>query len=519
MRASSAAAAKAGLQALYNPDRIAGPMARNASGGFDSIKWDDAIARLSAKIGAAQGKVGAINGYGNSTFSTLLNDWMKALGGTTTSFEPFGREAERAANEKTWGKAELAQYNFAAAKHIVSFGADFLETWGPVVEQQRGFAAAHGFHEGTMSPLVFVGPRMSLTGANADTWLNVPAGTEAACGARDGAGCGDEEGQCARRLARDVQAGTRGQGHRAHRGRDHGARRSIRGGLALAGDFGRHSGAASRRYRSVRGGQHPQRCGRQPPAGRSHLGTGIATSDGYGSMLALFDKMGKGEIQVVLVHDANPLYACPKSGKFADNFKKVPFKVSTAQVMDETAAACDLILPNLHALERWDDLTPRAGVMGLMQPVVEPIFPGMHFGDVLFKVSKSVGGALAQFNAASFEEHLKSAWQKVATQKKAGDFDDFWRASLAKGGIFEPVAEADQFRTAAKTDSIAYNKPTFDGTGDYVFLPYPSMQYHDGRGANKPWLLENPDPITKITPAVVGRGAPGHGREAGRARG
>ena len=125
------------------------------------------------------GKIAVLNGYGPSTFTTLLAGLDQGAGREHVAFEPFAREAERAANQKTWGRDDLATYDFAAAKHIVSFGADFLETWGPVVEQQRGFAASHGFHDGTMSRHVFVGPRLSLTAANADEWLNVPAGTEA----------------------------------------------------------------------------------------------------------------------------------------------------------------------------------------------------------------------------------------------------------------------------------------------------------------------------------------------------
>ena len=138
-------------------------MAKNAAGGWDVIKWDDAIARFGAKLGAAHGELAVVNGYGASTFSTMLTKWTSAMGGFYTHFEPFSREAERLANQKSWGRTDLPLYDFAAAKYIVSFGADFLETWGSVVEQQRGFAASHGFNDGTMSRAVFVGPRMSLT--------------------------------------------------------------------------------------------------------------------------------------------------------------------------------------------------------------------------------------------------------------------------------------------------------------------------------------------------------------------
>ncbi|HRP08399.1 MAG TPA: twin-arginine translocation signal domain-containing protein, partial [Gemmatimonadales bacterium] len=142
---------QAGLQALYNPDRIGTPRARNAAGGFDEITWEDAIARLAARLGASNGRMLAINGYGPSTFSTLLEQVMAAGGGRTVRWQAFAREAERSANQRTWGRDDLPEYDFGAADYIVSFGADFLETWGPVVAQQRGFARSHGFSNGSMA--------------------------------------------------------------------------------------------------------------------------------------------------------------------------------------------------------------------------------------------------------------------------------------------------------------------------------------------------------------------------------
>ena len=58
---------------------------------------------------------------------------------------------------------------------------------------------------------------------------------------------------------------------------------------------------------------------------------------------------------------------------------------------DETAAACDLVIPSLHALERWDDSRPRAGVRGLLQPVMEPVFRNMATGDVLLQAARKIG--------------------------------------------------------------------------------------------------------------------------------
>src|SRR5262249_44799489 len=100
------------------------------------------------------------------------------------------------------------------------------------------------------------------------------------------------------------------------------------------------------------------------------FGADLGSGDGYAALADLAAGMDGGQVGVLLVHDANPVYALPKAGGFAERMKKVPFKVSTSMYLDETASLCDLLLPQHHALERWDDAAPRAGVHGLMQPVM-----------------------------------------------------------------------------------------------------------------------------------------------------
>jgi molybdopterin-containing oxidoreductase family iron-sulfur binding subunit len=485
---------QAGLQSLYNPDRLMGPMARNAAGKWDAITWDDAIARFAAKVGAANGALAVVNGYGTSTFSSMLTKWTAALNGFITNFTPFAREPERLANQKTWGRDDLPQYDFAAAKYIVSFGADYLETWGSTVEHQRGFAQSHGFNNGTMARAVFVGPRFSLTAANSDEWLSVPAGAEALVALAMAQVIASKNGHAlAGALAAyapdtvATQAGVTA----AQITTLATAFAAAAPSLAVAGGVGaQHRGAvdlcqAVNTLNEVAGN-----------VGKTvKFFPRVQATDGYGAVQKLFDRMQQGEFQVVLVHDANPLYTLPASGNFTAAFRKVAFKVSTAPILDETAAECDLILPNLHGLERWDDLMPQAGVNGLLQPVIEPVRPGMHTGDVLLKASKIIAGPVASFDAPTFETYLKTAW---AANLKSADTETAWREALGRGGVFDASVAPDPVKAVAGAVPT-YTTPTFDGTGEYVFMPYPSMQYYDGRGANKPWLLENPDPITKVT--------------------
>lgn len=501
-RGTLCARGQAALQGLYNPDRLAGPMARAAGGGFESITWDDALGRLAQQLGAAQGRVAVVSGAGPGTFADLLSGWTAALGGRVVRYEPFDREPVRTASRQVFGLDEVPLYDFARARYIVSFGAEFLETWGPTVEQQRGFAASHGAG-GEMAKHVAISPRMSLTGMNADEWMPVTPGSEAAL---------------ALAMANVILS------ERTSAPPDANALRNVLGryttelaaretGLAaeaitlLAREF-----ASASPSLAVPTGITGQHRGAVDAAAAVHVlnyvagnvgdtvrfGARLATGDGFGALQDLTTLMQSGGVSVLVVHEANPAYAVPRKAGFAEAMARVPFKVSTSPYLDETAAACDLLLPNHHALERWDDLKPRAGVHGLMQPVMEPVFRTRATGDVLLQTAQRMGGAMGGFTAPTFEAHLKTAWAGVARSRGAGDTEAFWRSALQHGGLYDdaPAATARLAPTAAQ---VGYTAPVFDGDGEFTFLACPSPMLMDGRGANRPWLLENPDPVTKIT--------------------
>src|SRR5574341_1545436 len=179
-RGKLCARGQAALQGQYNTDRVRGPMARNASGGFDPISWEDAGTRVGERLGAASGaQVWCVTGNEAGTFDRLITEWLGALGSSgRVVYEPFGYEALRHATREVFGTDELPWYDFAAARHVVSFGADFLETWASPIEYTRGFVASHAYANGKMGRLVHIEPRMSLTGQNADEWVAPVPGTE-----------------------------------------------------------------------------------------------------------------------------------------------------------------------------------------------------------------------------------------------------------------------------------------------------------------------------------------------------
>jgi anaerobic selenocysteine-containing dehydrogenase/Fe-S-cluster-containing dehydrogenase component len=489
---------QAALQGLYNPGRLKGPMARGADGKLKEISWDDAIAQLAAKLGTAGNRIAAISGTGRGTFSDLLSDWVGALGGRVVRYQPFASEPLRAANRQVFGQDQLAAHDFGKAKYIVSFGADFLETWPGSIEHERGFAQAHGFTEGEVAKFVYLAPRMNLTGLNADEWHPVRPGSEAALAL------------AMANILLELRGGN--PGLRSALSSYTSAMAAQETGLPVATiERLAHEFGAARPSLAVAGGVGSQHPGAVEVCAAVNLlnyvagnlgetvrfGADLDAADGYAALDGLLSAIDGGQVAVLLVHDANPAYTLPKASNFSARLKKVGYKVSTSMYLDETSALCDLLLPQHHALERWDDLRPRTGVYNLMQPVMEPVFNTLPAGDVLLRTAKKLGGPLARFTAPSYQAHLQSRWQALAATRRDKDFAAFWHNAVQHGGLFVESAPTP-ISLAPGAGQVKYTRPAFEGNGDFVFAAYPHDMLYDGRGANKPWLLENSDPVTKI---------------------
>ena len=499
---------QAGLEGVYNPDRVTGPLARNAQGKLEAISWDDALARLTAKIKAARGKgIAFLTANESGSFGDLVAEWTRAVGGKHVGYEPFAFEALREGNRIAFGTAAVPWYDFAGARYILSFGADFLDTWLSPVGYQHAFSRAHGFNSAradAMAKLVFVGPRMTLTGMNADEWIAPVPGTEgvlalalAAVIVRERlAPLSPDVGRLKELLNRHtpgVVARVAGVGAEAieRLAREFAAVRGGRGGLAVAGGMAAHYPNGADIVAAVNVLNYVVGA-----VGKTVKFGPNQSVEGAGSFRQMSDLVGEmetGKVALLLVHGANPGHSL--TGAFWQAWGKVGYKVSFSPYLDETASAADLVLPDLHPLEQWNDSRPRAGVWALQQPVMQPVFPDTrHAGDVLLRVAGKSG---------TFKDYLQTSWRSLHARYGRGkSFEAFWEEALQHGGVYGD-GPAQAVRLGAQVTQIMGDPPEaprLDGaTGDPVLVVFPSPVLHDGRGANKPWLQELPDPVSKIT--------------------
>jgi Anaerobic dehydrogenases, typically selenocysteine-containing len=175
---------QAAVQGIYNPDRIKSPLLKEKDG-WRALSFSDAENLLRSRIKEAADKgPNRIRMLTEVVGDTLLHLFTRSLNQWDSTnpmvFETFAYESLKTANEKVFGVKGLPSYHMEKADLLVSFGADFLETWLSPVEYARKFKEMHSLHDGKKGFFVHISPYQSLTGANSDLWISCNPGKEAA---------------------------------------------------------------------------------------------------------------------------------------------------------------------------------------------------------------------------------------------------------------------------------------------------------------------------------------------------
>jgi len=493
-RGALCARGQSALQGLYNPDRYRGPMVRR-DGQLQPVSWDDALQLFVQKINETRSRGGAanavfINQHESGSFPGFLDGWLGGFGMPGhLSYDAGADHAAIAANRQTYGVA-WPKLDFGAAQLVVSIGADFLDGWGAMVPQQLDFADARANHE--KSPrLIYVGPRRALTGLNADQGIDCKPGSEMAI-VRMLAGQLPIEGVA---LATGVAA-------------------------SVLDAFVREFAAAKPNMVVAGGGGvdglEVALAANQLNQSQGNVGVTIKPNEGYlgfdrmaspAELRALTQRMNSGGVSLLMVRGANPAFTLPKSVGFAAAMAKVPFKVSFSSVPDETSELADLILPDHHSLEQWGDAEPIRGTISLQQPAMDPVFDSRATSDVLIAAAKKDPGSAARYQMNDYRSWLIGRFPGGAAGLTAA-----LPRAIASGSLGEST-------TARPVPAVSAAAPIEQSSGNMYLVVYPHPMIGDGRGANKPWLQEIPDPVTKICWQTVAEMNPATAEKMGLANG
>ena len=569
---------QAALQGLYNPDRFRGPQRRrttNAAAGqsvFEPLGWEEAETELAERIRALveagnADRIAVVTPLLSGTLDALVDRWAAAVGGARRlRYEAFAYEPLRAANRILFDRPAVPSHDFGGADLIVSFGADFLETWLSTVSQSRAFADARRPENGGTVRAVHFEPRLSLTASSADEWIRIEPGAEGAVAAAmvrtiveegrvQAAGITGNDLARIRALVADstpeaaaarsgVSAGRIVQLARAFSDPGAGPGRTLAAGVgvAVSGPDATATQVAVGLLNYVAGN-----IGETVRFAQDGLWDNTSTC---ADLLDLAGAMRDGSIEVLVLHQVNPVHTLPAAADFAGALDAVPFVAATSSWPDETTARADLILPSHTPLESWGDHRPAAGQYGLMQPAMRPVYDTRHLGDILLGTGRAALAGAAEAGAGTpddapalpegeFYDVLRDEWRAIkaaldppeepandpepadetqpqdpaaarraaaaarraaaaARQAAEAEFEGFWADVVRQGGRWSPVEPQPVALGAGlgEMDFAGLGAPG-DERRALTLVAYPSLHFLDGRGANRPWLQEIPDPLLK----------------------
>lgn len=390
---------QASVQGIYNPDRYAQPMARDAGGKMRPVSWEEAFKRAAAGLKAA-GQKGVVfmSHLMTGTEGDLARWWADRLGGQYVVYEPFAYESLKKANQAVFGTDRIPNYRIDRADFLLSFGADFLETWISNVQFTRQFAAFHEPKQKQKNLFVYVGPRLSMTAANADYWVSVPVGGQrwVALGilnvlARQGRTSiqGAMPADISAFTPQIVEERTGVKADLLTKLAQHfsGAQRplALTEGMSLSDPDAYETAVAANILCGVKPGSR-QLLDFSNPVSLSDVAPG---SD----ITALADRMAAGGVGAVVLYHVNPVYNLPASRGIEKALAKVPTVICLSSFPDETSQSASLVMPSDTFLESWGDYSPQANVTGLLQPAMGRLFNTMPLGDILLTPRKGSCGA------------------------------------------------------------------------------------------------------------------------------
>ncbi len=507
----------AGINQLYDPDRILHPMKRvgkRGEGKWKRISWDAALDELTGRLKklrdagrpekfmfqfgrmkASQDKIvqAFLAGYGTKT---IANHTSICEGGKWT------------AQELTWG-GHYDNWDFDHTKYVLNFGSACLENHTNHIPVATRLMAAIADRKVKM---VTFDVRVSHTAAKSTEWVPIKPGTDQAvilamCQVIMKAGLIDRKFFKFMKVTADPDASTDAKvaALKKHLAKYTPAWAAKISGVpaakikSLALEFAKTKPACLVSYRGAiahyNGNETERACQMlagitgniDNPGGRCKaVGAGwsfpkgpkkpkpkkLDLADGFPGqtaypthhvshqVLKLIKDGRNGRPEIYMWYCYNPVYA---NGEVQENIdilkdeKLLPYTVCSDAYYGESTALADLILPNPSYLEwwGWEDMVSPAQIAEfyIRQPFVKPLGESRDFNNVVIELANRLGFSLG-YN--STEEFLKKSCEMTPGVKEAGGFE-----YMKKHGVWHDSKAKPAYYTYKK--EIGKSAVTADG--------------------------------------------------------
>jgi molybdopterin-containing oxidoreductase family iron-sulfur binding subunit len=218
---------------------------------------------------------------------------------------------------------------------------------------------------------------------------------------------------------------------------------------------------------------------------------------------AFADALKQSTSATLLIAECNPVYDLPAALDFAGAIKRTEHSIHLGLYRDETAALCRWHVPESHYLESWGDLLAPDGTPSLIQPLIQPLYPGT--ATLLEVLSLFVDPAPRQGY-----DIVHDFWQT----RLPSDVPAAFERALNQGVISAttlplapPAPDVSAVQDSASVSDVA--------TASLELLFRPDSSVEDGQLANNAWLQELPRPLTKLTWDNVAMVSPATAKDLG----
>lgn len=489
---------------LYDPDRQRFPAKIDEKGNPVKVKWSEA-AKETAESLTLEGPKSIfvsrpIHGKANKK---LVKEFLASFKGIQhIEIDSSISDSTLQSQAQSYGTATLPVYRYDKARLIVSLGFDFLSEASNPTETAKLFANAKRIKNGTMTRFISFEPYLSMAGGSSDERYRVkPQDIAKIAYALADEVIKQTGNKSYSGLSKTLSTHNNDEALHLPKGtikslaeeliKNKGQSLVLSGGSAAASTDGISLLNAVNLINTVLDND-----GKTVAYGKAGQLNAEGTPGGLQKLVKLIDS---GKAQAILFQDINLVYEAGLSANLAEKLKKVRFKAAIQSHHNETSQVCDYILPTLHYLESWNDGEPRTGLHSLTQPLIKPLWDNQASQQSLIAIAAE--SKLKALKAGKWSDYIKSVWSKEVYNANivAGDFTNFWNTVLRRG-VYDTGEKTRNQNQAVRVFKATSIKPLTQESieGDQVVM-FRSGSHGDGSSMNNPWLLEAPDPISKIS--------------------
>ena len=531
----TSARVQSSVLSLYDGARLNGPLTKG-----NPTTWKNVDETVTKSLSTGTNVILSSTIISPSTKAVIAEFTAKYPNTKHVTYDAVSYAGLIKANKNVFGKSVVSSYDFSKAKTIVGVACDFLGTWLNPIEFANQYSKGRKVNRENleMSKHYHFEANLSLTGANADerymvkasefgkviaTLFNEVAGATGNSKVTDAKVSNADAAKAISKIAKELVE-NKGKSLVVCGFNDEGCQTLVNGINKMLDNYGKTVDVEM--HYNLKQGDDKE-------------------------FLDLVADLNAGKVNTLMTYNCNPVYTAPASLKFEAAYKKAAVKVSFSQTLDETAILADYVCPDNNFLESWGDANPKRGHYSLQQPTINQIFAAPKY-----EGTRQVQDTLLKWSGikADYLTYLQGYWNNhiFPQQGKYLDFASFWAHTLHDGVLkvsvykdapvapmakdsagnpimagvaaiinevvadttahVAPVAhhEAPALHHAAATTMVESSLPTPDYNkaaaaatsakgGQFELVVYEKVGLGNGNQSNNPWLMELPDPISKVT--------------------